>query len=536
MLSPALFSAPHLRSSPAENDLVGLYTGLQGAFSARRFVPEDSGEGARYRVFDAIAAAVVLTTSTKDNANWTALWSRHVGGRTGLRYMRRHDELEVFSWPGERGGDHLGCDGPDLALTSRLGAPTMNPRHRFFVRALAVCVLATAVVLSGCSGPDGRLARVLVGQAPEDLALGRVGSHTRLFTATAAGVEDSRWFPVTSFRRNQLWSFDPDDMSVEAGFGYEKACNPLAVDLVEHPRDDPATPLLYVLNTDCDNAAPASPCALAQSAARLYQTGVAVFDAADLTWRGDIFPAETGPGKPFESPNSLAATSDGMLYVSNFQSVRLGPTRERPVPSAPGAGFENDSIVMMDTRRPAAGWSMAAGELGGANGLLLSGDERHLFVSAWRTGKVWCFARGVDGRLSDPVLLFDAQAAIGGSFHPDNLSFGAEDGVLIVTGQSGEVSAGLHVGLHSGIGVATEIVTLRLKRAEIEQGVCPTARLLRRDPLPADFGAVSEAVVHAGRFYFGQVVRPYIGITETAGGPPPGLATERAVTCPTPAR
>jgi pimeloyl-ACP methyl ester carboxylesterase len=104
LFSRAIFSGAHLRQpATAPNDVVALYIGLQGAFSARRFVAADSGEGAPYAAYPALSTVIVLTSSKHDRANPTAIWSKHVGGPNGLRYMRGHPDIfNVLKWREEK--------------------------------------------------------------------------------------------------------------------------------------------------------------------------------------------------------------------------------------------------------------------------------------------------------------------------------------------------------------------------------------------------------------------------------------------------
>ena len=104
LLSRVIFSSAHLKEPPAAPDsVVALYIGLQGAFSARRFVAADSGEGAPYANHPALSTVIVLTSSKDDRANPAAVWSKHVGGPNGLRYMRRHPEVfKVLTWRAEK--------------------------------------------------------------------------------------------------------------------------------------------------------------------------------------------------------------------------------------------------------------------------------------------------------------------------------------------------------------------------------------------------------------------------------------------------
>jgi pimeloyl-ACP methyl ester carboxylesterase len=104
LFSRAIFSRAHLKEQPAQPDsVVALFIGLQGAFSARRFVAADSGEGAPYADYPTLSTVIVLTSSKDDRANPTAIWSKHVGGPNGLRYMRRHPEVfNVLTWEADK--------------------------------------------------------------------------------------------------------------------------------------------------------------------------------------------------------------------------------------------------------------------------------------------------------------------------------------------------------------------------------------------------------------------------------------------------
>jgi hypothetical protein len=104
ILSRAIFSNDHLKN-PHENttDTVDIFIGLQGAFSARRFVAEDSGEGAPYKNYTLLSTRIILTSSENDKANPFAFWSKHVGGKNGLKYMKKHSDIfKVLVWPQDR--------------------------------------------------------------------------------------------------------------------------------------------------------------------------------------------------------------------------------------------------------------------------------------------------------------------------------------------------------------------------------------------------------------------------------------------------
>ena len=100
LLSRAIFSKEYLKDPPSTSvDPVDIFIGLQGAFSARRFVATDSIEGAPYANYKLLRTTIILTSSENDKANPSAFWSKHVGGKNGLVYMRKHPEVfDVFIW------------------------------------------------------------------------------------------------------------------------------------------------------------------------------------------------------------------------------------------------------------------------------------------------------------------------------------------------------------------------------------------------------------------------------------------------------
>ncbi len=106
MLSRAIFSGKFLLDGEVNDETgscVDIYIGLQGAFSAKRFVSQASSEGGPYRNFEKLRTKLILTTSNHDRANPLAFWSKHVGGYSGLSYMKRFKKLfQSFTWPDEK--------------------------------------------------------------------------------------------------------------------------------------------------------------------------------------------------------------------------------------------------------------------------------------------------------------------------------------------------------------------------------------------------------------------------------------------------
>ncbi|EXJ10242.1 alpha/beta hydrolase [Nitrincola nitratireducens] len=102
LMSRAVFSQPHLKSEDKPAVGVDLFLGLQGAFSANRFVLNAGREGAPYAEFSNLPTKFVLTTSENDSANPIAHYitgASHVGGKAGLRTANNHPDIfEVRDW------------------------------------------------------------------------------------------------------------------------------------------------------------------------------------------------------------------------------------------------------------------------------------------------------------------------------------------------------------------------------------------------------------------------------------------------------
>jgi hypothetical protein len=99
VLSRAMFSANFIESSSPHKSTVDVFLGLQGAFSARRFVKSEGLEGAPYAGLHELPTKIVLTSSENDEANWAALWSSHIGGPQGLSYAnKKSDIFNVHEW------------------------------------------------------------------------------------------------------------------------------------------------------------------------------------------------------------------------------------------------------------------------------------------------------------------------------------------------------------------------------------------------------------------------------------------------------
>ena len=102
LTSRALYSSAHIKPVHQPQTRVDLFLGLQGAFSANRFIPGGGSEGHPYSNLNQLDTRVVLTTSVHDKANPVAHWvtrASHVGGTYGLEKAKSNPEVfDVVTW------------------------------------------------------------------------------------------------------------------------------------------------------------------------------------------------------------------------------------------------------------------------------------------------------------------------------------------------------------------------------------------------------------------------------------------------------
>jgi len=110
MLSRAIFSDEYIKPScyNKATSEVDLFIGLQGAFSAHRFIEGKGWEGYPYSEFYNRSTVFALTSSIHDKANPKVRFvtgARHVGGRYGLNKAIKHtnvfkviDEWKIEDW------------------------------------------------------------------------------------------------------------------------------------------------------------------------------------------------------------------------------------------------------------------------------------------------------------------------------------------------------------------------------------------------------------------------------------------------------
>lgn len=99
LISRAVFSRDLLaQGAPYPTEKVDLLIGLQGAFSANRFIAGQGAEGSPYAGFKQLGTAIVMTWSENDSANPLAYRlsrSPHIGGNLGYKAALEHGQ-DVF--------------------------------------------------------------------------------------------------------------------------------------------------------------------------------------------------------------------------------------------------------------------------------------------------------------------------------------------------------------------------------------------------------------------------------------------------------
>lgn len=125
--------------------------------------------------------------------------------------------------------------------------------------------------------------------------------------------------------------------------------------------------------------------------------------------------ADRWQGKRLNSPNDAAVRSDGSVY---FSDPDFGITSDYEGHRATGE-IGSNNVYRID---PATGdVHLAADCFGAPNGLVLSHDERQLYVSDTRAGFIRRFDVREDGTLSDGTVFAEAAAREAARF--DNLRF-----------------------------------------------------------------------------------------------------------------
>ncbi|WP_420409258.1 hypothetical protein [Hoeflea sp.] len=114
VINRSVFSRDLLRAG-AVGSGPDLTLALQPAHSIFRFLPGRGVEGHPFAGIDSIKTTLVATSSSRDTANPFAVWSRYVGGRTGLAIARYSGNREWLHYTGRDKSD-----GPYRAVNNAL--------------------------------------------------------------------------------------------------------------------------------------------------------------------------------------------------------------------------------------------------------------------------------------------------------------------------------------------------------------------------------------------------------------------------------
>ncbi|MFF8095067.1 SMP-30/gluconolactonase/LRE family protein [Streptomyces sp. NPDC016675] len=139
--------------------------------------------------------------------------------------------------------------------------------------------------------------------------------------------------------------------------------------------------------------------------------------------------ADRFDGKRLNSPNDSVVRSDGTIWFSDPDFGIISDYEGHRAESEIGAcNVYRIDPVSGDVR-------LAAGGFEGPNGVVLSPDERRLYVSDSRAARIHVFDIGEDGTLSDGKVFAEAR----GDVHFDNIRFDDEGRLW---------AAALHDGVH----------------------------------------------------------------------------------------
>ncbi|WP_176159353.1 SMP-30/gluconolactonase/LRE family protein [Prosthecobacter debontii] len=207
-----------------------------------------------------------------------------------------------------------------------------------------------------------------------------------------------------------------------------------------------------------------------------------------------------GPSPLLTSPNSLVATRDGTVYISNFNlfgnrklKVNTQITPEAAAPEKP----ERNTLVCYRPQEQT--WRVVATGINGANGLCLTPDEKHLLCNAYHAKQVLDFTRDpATGRLTNGDIVFDKLA-----FFPDNLKL-LPSGEYCAAGQTNFITTALHfltVATYPTGGSAVSF-TYTPGHAQAQRTRC------WRETMRGDKRCTSTAIPHGGHLYLSHIIKP----------------------------
>ena len=185
IMSRAVFSRALLENDPHPTQSVDLLAGLQGAFSANRFIPGAGNEGYPYAGLPGMAGRVLMTTSDNDKANPLAYYlSRavHIGGKRGLDVARDPAHADIFHIPTTRAPrlDAAACAARDQVIV--VDASDYVHDHNDVLTPEIGALLWSAIQ---CDAPTTDR-RAVTRQEPPLAATPRVAAHATPLHASAA--------------------------------------------------------------------------------------------------------------------------------------------------------------------------------------------------------------------------------------------------------------------------------------------------------------------------------------------------------------
>lgn len=186
------------------------------------------------------------------------------------------------------------------------------------------------------------------------------------------------------------------------------------------------------------------------------------------------------------SPNDLAVTETGSFYISNDHGSR-GSTWELMW------GLKRSKLTFcnFDPSAPqqAARCSVAAADLGMANGPLVRGDK--VYLTATREDAVYSFTRAADGSLSDKTKIAEVPG-------PDNLSWYEQQ--LITASHTSNWKFFRHVSSATNKSPSSIVA--------VDPAKSSTTGLYFNDG--TEISAASGAFIHNGKLYISQVFEDFI--------------------------
>ena len=186
------------------------------------------------------------------------------------------------------------------------------------------------------------------------------------------------------------------------------------------------------------------------------------------------------------SPNGIAATRSGQIYVSNTSAH--GGIRS--------LSTKNGSVVHYEPHDKK--WSKVLSPVHFGNGLLLSPDESQLWVASFRDRKIRRYRRD----LATGKLAKEVEIEIDG--HPDNIKWSTFP-TLVVAVHPSFMRTGLHIFLPKLFKAPTAVAVIRDATA-----TAPKAEIVVRHPSGKVISGASTAILHGNRLFLSQIKRDFL--------------------------